>query len=94
MANCGKRKVSMESRLDDDDIFENTTSLISHTDVMKALEAALCYVEQQSSAAPIDMMLIKKNGETMRQVAELLGFNKKICYSFFEWYVTYNTLIY
>ncbi|GBM28332.1 hypothetical protein AVEN_229516-1 [Araneus ventricosus] len=56
---CGRRKrvvVSMELRLDDDDddrddIVENTTSLISQTDGMKALEAALCYVEQQSSAS-------------------------------------------
>ncbi|GBM70667.1 hypothetical protein AVEN_79309-1, partial [Araneus ventricosus] len=49
---------------------------------MKDLEAALCYVEQQSSAPPIDVMLIK-NGETMRQVAELLGFNrKKVTYFF------------
>ncbi|GBO07831.1 hypothetical protein AVEN_75446-1 [Araneus ventricosus] len=45
---------------DGDDIVENTTSLISHTDGMKALEAALCYVEQQSSASPIDVILIKK----------------------------------
>ncbi|GBM21516.1 hypothetical protein AVEN_85329-1 [Araneus ventricosus] len=57
MANCEKRKrvvVSMELRLDDDgdDIVENTTSLISHTDGMKPLEEALCYEEQQSSASP------------------------------------------
>ncbi|GBM81818.1 hypothetical protein AVEN_12924-1 [Araneus ventricosus] len=31
---------------DGDDIVENTTSLISHTDGMKGLEATLCYVEQ------------------------------------------------
>ncbi|GBM78774.1 hypothetical protein AVEN_81948-1, partial [Araneus ventricosus] len=62
---------------DGDDVIENTMSLMSHTEGMKALEAALCNVEQQSSAFPIDVMLIKKNGETMRQVAELLGFNKK-----------------
>ncbi|GBM37080.1 hypothetical protein AVEN_138133-1 [Araneus ventricosus] len=62
---------------DGDDVVENTTSLISHTDGMKASEATLCYVEQHSSASPIDVMLIKKNGETLRQVAELLGFNKK-----------------
>ncbi|GBM63903.1 hypothetical protein AVEN_81631-1 [Araneus ventricosus] len=79
MENCEKRKrvvMSTELRLDDDgdDIVENTTSLISHTNGMKALKAALCYVEQQASASHV--MLIK-NGETMRQVAELLGFNKK-----------------
>ncbi|GBL97181.1 hypothetical protein AVEN_144618-1 [Araneus ventricosus] len=86
MANCGKRKhvvVSMELRLNDDgdDVVENTTSIISHMDVMKASEAALFYVEQQSSASPIDVMLIK-NGETTWQVAEHLGFNKK-SYTFF-----------
>ncbi|GBL97827.1 hypothetical protein AVEN_145784-1 [Araneus ventricosus] len=88
MANCGKRKcvvVSMELRLDDDDdgndIVENTTPLISHSDGMKALEVALHYVEQQSSTSPIDVMLVK-NGETKQQVAELPGF-KKTVYSFF-----------
>ncbi|GBO11613.1 hypothetical protein AVEN_209022-1 [Araneus ventricosus] len=82
MSNCGKRKcvvVSMELRLDDDDdgndIVENTTPLISHSDGMKALEVALHYVEQQSSTSPIHVMLVK-NGETMQQVAELPGFNK------------------
>ncbi|GBO32603.1 hypothetical protein AVEN_201749-1 [Araneus ventricosus] len=67
MANCGKGKrvvVPMEFRLEDDDdgddIVENTTSLISHTDGMKALEVALFYVEQLSSASTIDVMLIKK----------------------------------
>ncbi|GBM72117.1 hypothetical protein AVEN_96206-1 [Araneus ventricosus] len=67
-ANCGKRKrvvVSTELRLDDDDddgddIVENTTSLISYTDGMRALEAALRYVEQRSSASPIDVTVIKK----------------------------------
>ncbi|GBM43439.1 hypothetical protein AVEN_266456-1 [Araneus ventricosus] len=90
MANCGKRKrvvVSMALRLDNDDdgddIVENTTSLIYHTDGMKVLDAALPYVEQQSSASPTDVMVIKKIGETMRQIAELLGFNKK-SYSFFN----------
>ncbi|GBN25965.1 hypothetical protein AVEN_44239-1 [Araneus ventricosus] len=63
---------------DGDNIIENTTSLISHTDGMKAIEAALWYMEQKSSASPIDVMLIKKkNGKTMRHVAELQGFNKK-----------------
>ncbi|GBL95500.1 Jerky -like [Araneus ventricosus] len=69
---------------DGDDIVENTTSLISHTDGMKAFEAALFYVEQQSLVSPIDVMLIKKNGETMRQVAELLGFNKKWLLMYFN----------
>lgn len=51
--------VQDENDDDEDDIAENA-SLISHTDGMKALETALCYVEQQSSASPIDVMLIKK----------------------------------
>ncbi|GBO30448.1 hypothetical protein AVEN_124802-1 [Araneus ventricosus] len=45
---------------DGDDIVENPTSLISNTDGMKASEAALCDMEQQPSASPIDEMLIKK----------------------------------
>ncbi|GBN73085.1 hypothetical protein AVEN_24699-1 [Araneus ventricosus] len=46
---------------DVDDIVENITSLISHTDGMIASEAALCYVEAAViSASPIDVMLIKK----------------------------------
>ncbi|GBN73253.1 hypothetical protein AVEN_144361-1 [Araneus ventricosus] len=45
---------------DGDDIIKNTTSLIRHMDGMKALEAALCYVDLQSSTSPIDVMLIKK----------------------------------
>ncbi|GBM43046.1 hypothetical protein AVEN_215174-1 [Araneus ventricosus] len=77
----------MELRSDDDDdgdsVVEITTSLISHTVGIKTLEAALCYVDQQSSASPTDVMLIK-NGETMRQAAELLGFNKKVAHFFNE----------
>ncbi|GBN74636.1 hypothetical protein AVEN_256324-1, partial [Araneus ventricosus] len=69
--------LSTTKSFDGDDLVENTTSLISHTNGMKALEATFCYVEQLSSASPIDVMLIKKNGETIRKVAELLGFNKK-----------------
>ncbi|GBM22150.1 hypothetical protein AVEN_223043-1, partial [Araneus ventricosus] len=45
---------------DGNDNVENTTSLISNTDGMKALEAELCYAEQQSSASPIDAILLKK----------------------------------
>ncbi|GBO03679.1 hypothetical protein AVEN_199399-1 [Araneus ventricosus] len=49
----------MKLRLDDDDdgddIVQNTSSLIAHTDGMEDLEAALCYVEQQSLASPIDV---------------------------------------
>ncbi|GBN88882.1 hypothetical protein AVEN_97096-1 [Araneus ventricosus] len=41
---------------DGDDIVENTTSLTYHTDGMKVLDAALRYVEQQSSASPTDVM--------------------------------------
>ncbi|GBN10449.1 hypothetical protein AVEN_159593-1 [Araneus ventricosus] len=83
MANSGKRKyvlVSMELRLDNDDdgydIVENITSLVSHTDGMKAFEATLCYVEQQSLAFPIDVMLIK-NGETMGASCRTSRLNKK-----------------
>ena len=36
------------------------TPIISHTDGVKALEMALCYVEQQESASSIDVMLLKK----------------------------------
>ena len=35
------------------------TPIISHTDGAKALEMALCYVEQQASASSIDVMLLK-----------------------------------
>ncbi|GBM58890.1 hypothetical protein AVEN_11527-1 [Araneus ventricosus] len=68
---------------DGDDIIENPTSLISNTDGTKASESALCDMEKQSSASPIEVMLIK-NGETMLQVAELLGFNKKKITHFFN----------
>lgn len=45
---------------DDDDFVETATSVISHTNGMRALETALCYVEQQPSASPMDVMLIKQ----------------------------------
>ncbi|GBN87904.1 hypothetical protein AVEN_154155-1 [Araneus ventricosus] len=89
MATRGKRKrvvVSMKLRLDadddGDDIFENTTSLISDTDGMKALEAASCYAEQQSSASAIDVMLIKKTGNytTSCRISRLL--QKKLTHFF------------
>ncbi|GBN10665.1 hypothetical protein AVEN_207635-1 [Araneus ventricosus] len=68
---------------DGDDIVENTTSLISHTDGMKALEAALCYVEQQSSASPIDVILIKIMAKLCGKFPNFKTSTKKV-YSFFN----------
>ena len=38
---------------------QKVTPIISHTDREKALEMALCYVEQQASASSIDVMFLK-----------------------------------
>ena len=80
--------VQDENDDDEDDIVENA-SLISHTDGMKALETALCYVEQQSSASPIDVMLIKKMERLCGKLSNFQTSTKK-GHRFFLRYVIKN----
>ena len=62
---------------DDSDIGDpKATPIISHTDGAKALEMALCYVEQQASASTIDVLLLK-NSEIMWKSSNFLSSAEK-----------------